>query len=363
MHPGPLTTDWPAVRAWRRAERERQLARRLEQSSAARSAAQARIIALLREAAASLPVRCVGYYWPFKAEVDLHPLLTTLVAAGSTGALPVVLEKGAPMVFRSWAPGEPLARGIWDIPIPAADHRVQPTLLLVPLLAFDRAGYRLGYGGGYYDRTLAALSPRPLTIGIGYAGSELDTIYPQPHDIPLDRILTERGWYATLPSSSPVGTPSSSPCQMAEADAAYMGFLRDEEVVALLNELLSAERAGARGVATLAKRREVDDDGSLLRAVAHDEAAFCAMLSRHLTRLGAQATAATGAFYDKLIAIDDRLQQLSFLNRGQCWVVRRLREALPRVRDPALAADLREMLEVHVRNIDACERVMQSQRQ
>jgi 5,10-methenyltetrahydrofolate synthetase len=98
------------------------------------------------------------------------------------------------MIFRSWRQGEKLEHGIWNIPVPAEGAVVTPTLLLVPLVGFDPAGYRLGYGGGYYDRTLAQCVPRALTIGIGYAMSRLATIHPQPHDIPMDRILTEDGW-------------------------------------------------------------------------------------------------------------------------------------------------------------------------
>ncbi|MGE3771281.1 MAG: 5-formyltetrahydrofolate cyclo-ligase [Gammaproteobacteria bacterium] len=350
--------DWPRVRAWRRAQREELIERRLALSNAGRRAAQAAISRCLLDGADTLPIACVGYYWPFKGEVDLHTCIKLLAERGAIGALPVVLAKGAPMVFRAWSPGQPLARGIWDIPIPAQDERVQPTLLLVPLVGFDRAGYRLGYGGGYYDRTLAALSPRPLTIGIGYACTRLDTIHPQAHDIALDRILTEEGWFDVERKESLMHEPASSPCQMAAVDPAYMGFLRDDEVVALLNELLTAERAGARGVATMAKRAEVEDGHSLLQAVARDEASFCAMLSRHLKRLHAEPTQVTGSFYDKLVAMDDYLQQLAFLNRGQCWVVRKLREALPRVRDAELAGDLRHMLDVHVRNIEACDGVL-----
>jgi len=355
---GVSDTEGAEVRAWRRATRERLLERRLALASPVRAAAQAAISRSLLDAADALPLACVGYYWPFKAEVDLHACIGQLVARGARGALPVVVAKGAPMVFRAWSPGEPLARGIWDIPIPAQDRQVQPTLLLVPLVGFDRAGYRLGYGGGYYDRTLAAMSPRPLTIGVGYACTQLDSIRPQDFDIPLDRILTEEGWFEIERQEAHMHDPSSSPCQMAAADPAYMGFMRDEEVVALLDELLSAERAGARGVATMAKRAEVEDGHSLLQAVARDEASFCAMLSRHLKRLHVEPTTATGGFYDKLIAMDDYLQQLAFLNRGQCWVVRKLREALPRVRDPELAGDLRHMLDVHVRNIEECESVL-----
>ena len=84
-----------------------------------------------------------------------------------------------------------MSRGVWNIPVPGERTLVQPNLLLVPLVGFDAAGYRLGYGGGYYDRTLAAMSPRPLTIGVGFAMGRLNSIYPQPHDIPMDAIVTE----------------------------------------------------------------------------------------------------------------------------------------------------------------------------
>lgn len=352
------SADWTRIRAWRRAQRERLLERRLALTHAQRQAAQTAIVRTLCDSADTLPVDCIGYYWPFKGEVDLHPVLSALAPRGTRGALPVVLDARAPMVFRAWAPGQPLTRGIWDIPIPARDERVQPTLLLVPVVGFDRAGYRLGYGGGYYDRTLAALSPRPLTVGVGYAYALLESIYPQPHDIALDRIVTEDGWFEVARKESPMEEPASPPCQMADVDPAYMGFLRDDEIVALLNELLTAERAGARGVATLAKRAEDENGHSLLHAVSRDEASFCAMLTRHLKRLRVEPTLETGSFYDKLLAVEGYPQQLAFLNRGQSWIVRKLREVLPRVRDPELAGDLRHMLDVHVRNIEACDNVL-----
>ena len=83
-----------------------------------------------------------------------------------------------------------MALGVWNIPFPAEGEAVQPDTLLVPLVGFDTAGYRLGYGGGFYDRTLAMMPARPHTIGIGFTASRLRTIYPQPHDIPMDRIVT-----------------------------------------------------------------------------------------------------------------------------------------------------------------------------
>ena len=328
---------------------------------AARDAAQAVVTRCLLECAGELPLRRVGYYWPFKGEPDLHALIEQFVARGATAALPVVVEKGAPMVFRTWAPGQPLAHGIWNIPVPAQGEEVVPTLLLVPLVGFDAAGYRLGYGGGYYDRTLAGLVPKPLTIGIGYAATLLDTIHPQPHDVPMDRVLTDEGWFdlsrtaaAATRETRPV---ASSPCQMAEAPASYMGYLERDEILALLNELLRAERAGARGVAAMVKQA-AGAAAELLPAVVRDEAGFVGMLSRHVTQLGGEPTAATGDFLAKLLAIDGFTARLALLNRGQAWVARRLRAAIPRIAEPALARDLRAMLDVHERNIEACERLI-----
>jgi len=201
--------DWTEIRAWRRAERERLLERRLALPAAAREAAGARVVEHLLAVADELATHCVGWYWPFKGEIELHGLLASLLARGATAALPVVVEKNRSMLFRRWRPGERLAHGIWNIPVPAKGAVVAPTLLLVPLVGFDAAGYRLGYGGGYYDRTLAQRTPRPLTIGIGYAMSRLATIHPQPHDIPMDRILTEEGWLAPA-RSSPANQPETA---------------------------------------------------------------------------------------------------------------------------------------------------------
>ena len=108
----------------------------------------------------------------------------------------------------------PMARGIWNIPIPAERVVVEPTALLVPLVGFDREHYRLGYGGGYYDRTLGAKSPRPYAIGVGYESGRLATIHPQPHDIPMDAIVTEAGVEAA--EDDACGTFSSPPCFMHE---------------------------------------------------------------------------------------------------------------------------------------------------
>jgi hypothetical protein len=110
-------------------------------------------------------------------------------------ALPVVVQKAAPVLFREWWPGIPMANGIWNIPVPAAGDPVAPDVLLVPVVGFDRQNYRLGYGGGYYDRTLAAAT-RPRTIGVGFELARIATIHPQPHDIPMDFVVTEAGVHA-----------------------------------------------------------------------------------------------------------------------------------------------------------------------
>src|SRR5690606_20723729 len=107
-------------------------------------------------------------------------------------ALPVVVERNAPLEFWRWtATTELCSRGIWNIPSPVERVPVVPDVVLVPLLGFDEQCYRLGYGGGYYDRTLAALEPKPLAIGVGFEHGRLETIRPQPHDVPLDWIVTE----------------------------------------------------------------------------------------------------------------------------------------------------------------------------
>jgi 5-formyltetrahydrofolate cyclo-ligase len=133
----------------------------------------------------------IGAYWPFQAEFDPRPLIGWLVKQGSLVALPAVIDKNGPLEYRSWRPGEPLISGVWDIPVPRERNIVTPQAVLAPLVGFDRECYRLGYGGGFFDRTLAALSPRPLAIGVGFELSRIETIQPQAFDIPMDMVVTE----------------------------------------------------------------------------------------------------------------------------------------------------------------------------
>ena len=140
------------------------------------------------------PATVVSGYWPSRDEIDCRPLLERLNSGGCLCALPVVTGPGRPLSFRRWSPGEPLEPGAHGIPVPAVEARlVAPSLLLVPLLAFDRAGYRLGYGGGYYDRTLARLRAGGTicAIGLAYSGQEVAAVPHDETDAPLDRIVTE----------------------------------------------------------------------------------------------------------------------------------------------------------------------------
>ena len=151
----------------------------------------AEIEAQLRALLLERPVMTLGVYWPFQAEFDPRALIDWVIAQGFAVALPAVIDKKGPLEYRAWRPGEALVDGVWNIPIPEVREVVLPQAVLAPLVGFDRQCYRLGYGGGYFDRTLAASSTRPLAIGVGYEVSQIETILPQSFDIPMDVIVTE----------------------------------------------------------------------------------------------------------------------------------------------------------------------------
>ncbi len=180
------------LKAWRRSQRERLIALRQALPAAERRDWGNRIEAELRALLAERP-GILGVYWPFRAEFDPRPLIDWAVAGGRTVALPVVIDKKGPLEYRTWRPGEPLADGVWNIPVPEKREVVTPTMVLAPLVGFDEACYRLGYGGGYFDRTLGAMAPRALAIGIGFEAQRLETIYPQSFDVPMALIVTEAG--------------------------------------------------------------------------------------------------------------------------------------------------------------------------
>lgn len=174
----------------------------------------------------------LAFCWPYKGEYDARFLARALRERGAVTALPVVVAPKTPLLFREWHPGVKLESGVLGIPYPVGSREVAPDAVIVPLVGFDDAGYRLGYGGGYFDRTLAALRRKPVVIGVAYEGAHLDTIHPQPHDVPMDWIVTERGIYRRdgdrleFLGAPPEGTPSvlASPvCYADEIDPGYFG--------------------------------------------------------------------------------------------------------------------------------------------
>lgn len=183
----------PDVTHWRKSERDRLIKGRLALSVNTRKQNSDRIAELLDLAIGDVSGRVVSGYWPFRGEPDLREWLERLESRGSRCALPVVVKARAPLVFRVWRSGDKLERGVLDIPVPAAGEEVCPDVVIAPLVGYDRGGYRLGYGGGFFDRTLAAMRKRPLIIGVGYSQSEIQTIYPELYDIPMDKIVTEIG--------------------------------------------------------------------------------------------------------------------------------------------------------------------------
>ena len=166
-------------------------ARRESMAAAEHALLSARIVA---HAGAALPRSGVAAFcWPIRHEPDVRKLLEKWMAAGVRAALPVVVAENAALRFREWGPDSELARDRYGIPTPTAGDWLLPDLILLPLNGFDAAGYRLGYGGGYFDRTLAALTPRPLAVGVGFAINRLESIRPEAHDQRLDWIVTENG--------------------------------------------------------------------------------------------------------------------------------------------------------------------------
>ena len=186
------------VMAWRRGERERLLALRQARSVESRQLDSARIAETLDGycRAQGLPAAgsVISGYWPLRGEPDLRPWLARMHGAGNRIAMPVVVTKGAPLQFRAWQPGAKMTKGFWDIPVPADPREVLPDFLLAPVVGFDAECYRLGYGGGYFDRTLEQLRAGGRAfhaVGIGFDFAQLESIRPLPHDIPLQAVVTE----------------------------------------------------------------------------------------------------------------------------------------------------------------------------
>jgi 5-formyltetrahydrofolate cyclo-ligase len=147
----------------------------------------------------------IGAYWPIKGEFDALPALFRWTEGEDVKGrhriigLPVIDRDTKKLRFHRWFPGCPMEEDAYGIPKPKDTEIIQPTLLFVPCVGYGPGGYRLGYGGGFYDRTLAALQPKPFTVGLGYTNGFLPDLEPEPHDVPLDAILNDNGVVWPLP--------------------------------------------------------------------------------------------------------------------------------------------------------------------
>ncbi|MDB5832998.1 MAG: 5-formyltetrahydrofolate cyclo-ligase [Caballeronia sp.] len=190
----PLLETKSALRANLLATREAQGARADQD---ARGEALAR---RLMEAVARFPnTSCIGFYWPVAGEFDARDVLTVWLAldASRKAALPVVIAPRSPLVFHAWQSSAAMKRGRYGIPVPAEERVVVPDLLVIPCVGFDIDRYRLGYGGGYYDRTLADWpgDRAPATIGVAFESAKCDALPRGEFDLPLGAIVTESAVY------------------------------------------------------------------------------------------------------------------------------------------------------------------------
>jgi len=185
--------DAPELKTWRTRLRAELIARRIAADPIERARWNVAIDGSLEQLLTDVAGQIIAFCWPYQAEYDARSLVLRWLAQGARSALPVVIAPRQPMVFREWTPQTKTVPGVYDIPIPIESPEVTPNIVLLALAGFDDAGYRLGYGAGFFDRTLAVIAPRPLAIGVGFELARVPTIHPQPYDIPLDYVVTERG--------------------------------------------------------------------------------------------------------------------------------------------------------------------------
>jgi 5-formyltetrahydrofolate cyclo-ligase len=184
---------WEDIRQWRKAQRAELLARRTAAPAQDRRRWSETITQSLVAGFPILQWMTVSCYWPINGEFDPRFAIREFRKHGARAALPVVVQKAAPLEFREWWPGVTVSRGVFGLPVPEGSRVLRPRAALIPPVGFDRQGFRLGYGGGYFDRTLAALVPQPLKIAVGFELSRIQTIHPQAHDVPMDFVVTEAG--------------------------------------------------------------------------------------------------------------------------------------------------------------------------
>ncbi|MFD0909923.1 5-formyltetrahydrofolate cyclo-ligase [Ruegeria arenilitoris] len=180
------------VARFRQAERARLLAQR-KMPLQEREHATKTLVAGLESVITPEPGLKIAIYWPIRGEPDLRQWMASINKAGATVLLPVVGGKDQPLEFHKWSPGCEMMRGVWNIPVPKNSCADVPDIVIAPLVGVDESLYRLGNGGGYYDRTLASLDPRPHVIGVGFANCVIKTIFPMPWDVPMDEIVLSDG--------------------------------------------------------------------------------------------------------------------------------------------------------------------------
>ena len=212
------------LRSWRRAERARLIAAREALDAATLERLRLCIDAHLERSFPGLAAAKLAFCWPIRGEYNARPLLRGLRSRGALTALPVVVAPKQPLVFREWHPGVALAAGPLGIPFPPDSELVIPTAVLLPVVGWDEAGYRLGYGAGFFDLTLASLPKRPVVIGVGYELARIPSIHPQSWDVPMDWVVTERGVYRRDPQGlvflgvGAAGEPSALTSSVCYAD-------------------------------------------------------------------------------------------------------------------------------------------------
>lgn len=187
---------------FRKALRLRALAAREALPAATRAHLTAALTSHLQPLVERLAPRSLGFCWPYRAEPDLRGFVAGWLAAdpARTAALPVVLDRGKAMVFRRWHPEVVLSEDRYGIPVPPEGEEVVPDVVLVPLNAFDPAGFRIGYGGGYFDRTLAVMDS--VAVGVGFELGRVDSVRPQTHDKPMRWTVTEAGAWSHPPAGA-----------------------------------------------------------------------------------------------------------------------------------------------------------------
>jgi 5-formyltetrahydrofolate cyclo-ligase len=217
-----MGTEIDDIKNWRKAQRQRLIAARLQVAPERLDRWRRAIDVSLERSFPGLAKRQVAICWPIKNEYDPRHLARTLRERGARTALPLVVAPKQPLAFREWRPGIELARGPMDIPYPVNSPEMIPEAVLLPMNGWDQQGYRLGYGAGFFDRTLAALPAKPVVIGVTYELARLETIHPQPWDIPVDYVVTERGVYRRDPEGLVfLGAPEPSGSGVVSSPVCY----------------------------------------------------------------------------------------------------------------------------------------------